>query len=357
MLIPPFDTVYGRHLLAEVPHFAHDPALVVTMPDLWPRFAPALPDDQPVYFVRSMDEQALEADLAGLAPFACVVGLGGGQAIDAAKYFGWRRRRPLFQFPTSLSVDAVFGHRAAIRRAGVVHYVGWAVPESVFIDYDVIRSAPPLINRAGIGDVLCFHTGVLDWRYADARGRVEAKWPYDPSLADASLAKVETLLAHQDDVRDLTDEGIRVLLDGHRWGGASFLGAGWNPRHIEGFEHFFFYALEYSTGRAFLHGQPVCLGTFIGAALHDSRADELLTAIHRIGVDIRPEAMGLSWLDVATTLRGLGDYVRAQGLWYGIAHEAAFDDARLASLRDRVEEVFGAFGSEPETPATHEAAG
>ena len=35
---------------------------------------------------------------------------------------------------------------------------------------------------------------------------------------------------------------------------------GWNPRHIEGVEHFFFYNLERRTGRHFIHGQPVGLG-------------------------------------------------------------------------------------------------
>ena len=131
------------------------------------------------------------------------------------------------------------------------------------------------------------------------------------------------------------------MIDGLAWGGTSFLGAGWNPRHIEGFEHFFFYALEYLTGRTFLHGQPVCLGTYIGALLHESRAEEFLTTIHDIGVDIRPEAMGVTWRDIGQTLRGLGDYVRAQGLWHGIAHEARLDEVFLAGLRERVESRYG----------------
>ena len=152
MQIPPFDTVYGRNLLAEVPNFAHRPTLIVTMQDLWPKLSSSLPSDQSVYFVQSMDEKTLNEDLKQLSPFSCVIGLGGGQALDTAKYFSWRRRRPLFQFPSSLSVDAVFGHRSALRYAGIIRYIGWSVPETVFIDYDVIRSAPSFINHAGIGE-------------------------------------------------------------------------------------------------------------------------------------------------------------------------------------------------------------
>ena len=43
MQIQPFDTVYGRNLLAEVPNFAHSPTLIVTMQDLWPKFLSSLP--------------------------------------------------------------------------------------------------------------------------------------------------------------------------------------------------------------------------------------------------------------------------------------------------------------------------
>ena len=94
MRIQPFDTVYGRNLLAEVPNFAHSPTLIVTMQDLWPKFSSSLPNDQTIYFVRSMDAKTLDEDLQQLPPFSSVVGLGGGQALDTAKYFSWRRQRP-----------------------------------------------------------------------------------------------------------------------------------------------------------------------------------------------------------------------------------------------------------------------
>jgi glycerol dehydrogenase-like iron-containing ADH family enzyme len=137
---------------------------------------------------------------------------------------------------------------------GVVRYIDWAVPEAVYIDYDVIRAAPPQLNYSGIGDILCFHTGVLDWRYAATVGKCEAKWPYDEATARASLDKVENIILYADKIQ-LTDKGIEVLIDELRWG-TSFHGNGWNPRHIEGTDHFFFYSLEYETGKKFLHGQP-----------------------------------------------------------------------------------------------------
>ena len=118
------------------------------------------------------------------------------------------------------------------------------------------------------------------------------------------------------------------------------------PQAYRRIDHFFFYALEALTGRKFLHGQPVCLGTYIGTLLHGQRAEEILQAIHRIGVDIRPEAMGVTWEQVAETLIGLGDFVRATGLWYGIAHDAMIGPDFVARLRAGIEDLYG-FWQEP----------
>src|SRR5579859_3080358 len=279
-----FQTILGRNLVGELKNFVHRPFLLVTMEDIWPKFRQHFEGAAyHPYFVKSVDEKALLADLAKLPPVEAVVGLGGGMAIDTAKYFSRKKRLPLFQVPTALSMNAPWGQRTGVRIDGVVRYMGWAVPEAVYIDYDVIRGAPPQLNYSGIGDIICNHTGVLDWKYATKIGKCEAKWPYEEAIAKLSLEKVDAVVRHAQDIHDLTDKGVQVLIDGLRWG-TSFHGNGWNPRQIEGVDHFFFYSLEYETGKKFLHGQPVCLGVYLGSVLHESRAAEMLDTIHRVGL-------------------------------------------------------------------------
>ena len=335
-----FNTVFGRDLLPEVVNFVRPRMLVVTMEDLWPLFREFLPADATPYMVRSMERTALEADLTTLSDVASIVGLGGGQAIDAAKYFAWRLNLPFFQFPTSLSVDAAFGHRAAVRDSGVVKYVGWAVPETVYIDLGIIESAPRALNIGGVGDIFCFITGVLDWRYAEARGKCEPRWPYDESLAAISLAKADAVLAELEEIKALSPRGIRLMVDALKWGGASYHGAGWNPRHIEGVEHYIFYVLEAGTGKTFLHGQAVCLGLILGAMMHGQRLDELLGAVTHLGVDIRPAAMDVTWSDVVDAMRGLKNFVEREGLAYGIANDFDVTEEFLKAARDRIESAY-----------------
>ena len=268
-----------------------------------------------------------------------VIGLGGGQALDVAKWFAWRRNLPLFQAPTALSVNAVYSHRSGVRDGGKVIYRGYAVPQCVFIDYDVLRAAPRHLNWSGIGDILCFRTGVLDWQYARDNDKVEAKWPYDADLAEQSLSKVKGIIDNIDGIRNMTDAGIDALVDGLKWG-TSFQGSGWCPRHIEGTDHFLFYTLEKQTGRKFLHGQPVGLGIVVGTMLHEQGADEMLDTIAGIGLDVRPEAMGLTWDQATEGLTGMRAYVKTLPLWHSLAHDVTITPGFIVDLKVRLDRAY-----------------
>jgi glycerol-1-phosphate dehydrogenase [NAD(P)+] len=336
-----FPVVFGRGLIEELINFVHRPYLIVTMADLWPRFERIFDDGlAAVHLVETLDVAELEAISDGLPRAAAVIGIGGGQAVDVAKFVAWRRRLPLFQVPTAMTVNAPFGHRAGLRRDGIVRYLGWAIPQAVYVDFDIIASAPPRLNRSGIGDILCYHTAHFDWQFSHSLGRTEPHWPYDEELVAAARTRLESVLAGLDDIRAVNETGIRTLMLAHRWGGATFHDAGWNPRHIEGVEHFLFYNLERLTGRRFIHGQPVGLGCYVGAMLQEHQPELVIDALLRAGVDVRPSAMGVTWDEVGEAMRTLRSFVREAGLWHTVADERPMDDEFVAAVRERLEAAY-----------------
>jgi hypothetical protein len=116
-----FPTVMGRGLFGEFKNFVNPPFLIVTMPDLWEMFRHEFEGaDYKLYLTDSIEMADLDRDAAALTDIKAVIGLGGGQALDVAKWFAWRRNLPLFQAPTALSVNAVYSHRSGVRDGGKV---------------------------------------------------------------------------------------------------------------------------------------------------------------------------------------------------------------------------------------------
>lgn len=331
-----FHVVYGRNLFAEIPVIANPPYLIVTMKDIWPKFKKDLDtEDAIVYFVDSLEEKDLRRDLQKLKKFNIAIGVGGGMALDVAKYFAWLTNIPLIQCPTTMSVNAAFTERAGIRFNRSVHYVGLKFPEVVYVDYGVIQNAPAHLNRAGVGDIFCIHTAHADWKFATKANKAGI-FPYDPELAAQAQEHLQKTRRNAKEIFNVTEEGIRTVMEAHRWTGPTYHNSGWNPRYIEGCEHFFFYALEYITGKHFVHGEPVSLGIVFMSYLQENDPEGIWESIRESGVRIRPEEMGVSWNDVEMALKQTRARSIADNRWYTIINEKEGPDSLVPMVRERL---------------------
>ena len=70
----------------------------------------------------------------------------------------------------------------------------------------------------------------------------------------------------------------------------------------------------------------------------DGVADDDLLAF---GLDIRPEAMGVTWKDVATALFNMRNYVTRVGLWHSIAHDVEIKQDFVDRIRSDIEAKYG----------------
>ena len=237
-----------------------------------------------VLMVESMEEHVLEQQLQSVPECDTFVGVGGGQAVDMAKYFSWRRGKRLVTIPTVISVDAFVTPSAAIRRDSEVAYVGVASPDPLVIDYDLIRTAPRELNIAGVGDILSIHTAVYDWELAEQRGKSE--YPFSPSAVQNARSILAQVLSKADDIASMRDAGIQCIVDAYMAVNTICVPAG-HYRVEEGSEHYVFYALEKRYQQSFIHGHVVGLGVYLMSRLQGNGGERIVQFMDSVGLKHR----------------------------------------------------------------------
>ena len=161
-----------------------------------------------VVIIESIEESWLNEQLSDLPGCDCIIGIGGGQAIDAGKYFAWKLEIPFISIPTIMSVNAFVTPAAGIRRNHQVVYLGEVSPNYLIIDYDIIRSAPRELNIAGIGDLLSIHTASFDWEHAQSKGMSE--YPFSSSITRKASEILGELYPHIPAIRNAENEGLKA---------------------------------------------------------------------------------------------------------------------------------------------------
>ena len=272
-----------------------------------------------------LDELALKAK--GIKTIA---GFGGGRAIDAAKYVSLQTGAEFLSIPSIIGADAYITPVAAIRTGGIVTYAGNKFASKVVIDTSLIRSAPPRLNRAGVGDIYSTKISLLDWEYARDRGHAE----YDPQVAREAEKVLSQLFASKQEIHDVTDQGIRSLVQMHlrlnalQW---PYIAKGMTwPQ--EGIEHVFFYSLEKVTGRTFAHGEVLGTGCVIGAYYHRSDVKRMMGELDFFGLRYRPKDYGISYDEFASAIRNMKEITVAMGSLYEILNDRKLSEPEMKEL-------------------------
>jgi len=282
-------------------------------------------DPTQVLMVENMQLETIERQLESVGEVDTVLGVGGGQAIDLAKYIAWKRQLPLVTLPTVLSVDAFVTPAAGIRRGHRVDYVGESSPNPLVIDYDVLRTAPPELNIAGVGDLLSIHTACFDWELAHMAGASE--YPFSQRDVDAARQILSAVMRQAAAIREGTDEGLQAIVDGYMRVNTICLPAG-HYRVEEGSEHYLFYELEERLQRPFIHGWIVGLGVHLLSRLQGNQHEEAVAFMEEVGLPHQPSDLEIRKEDLRASLLALNDYIRSRSdLWYTVLNQREITQA------------------------------
>jgi glycerol-1-phosphate dehydrogenase [NAD(P)+] len=192
-----------------------------------------------------------------------VVGLGGGKALDVAKYVASAVNLPYYAVPTSLSNDGFCSPQSSLVLAGRRKSLHTRLPNAVIIDSEVVLDAPVELWCSGVGDLVAKITAVADWKLAfHARG--EPVNDFAALLSDATVYQFLARPAH--DV-----EGARFLGTALMLNGIAMEIAG-SSRPASGSEHLLSHALDSITPHPRLHGLQVGIATYLVANLQKNPA-------------------------------------------------------------------------------------
>jgi len=279
-----------------------------------------------VVMTEGLEVEYLDRLVKELPKVDTVVGIGGGQAVDTAKYFAWKRGCKAVFIPTIVSVNAYATPAAAVRFDGKVNYLGNVVPDKIIIDYPAIQSAPKRLNTAGTGDIYSCRTALFDWWLAHEK----IDEFYDEKIAGESRQILSTLVGNAGEIRNVTDKGIKTLVQLHIDTNTVQLEAK-TPRPEEGSEHLFFYTLEELTKRAFVHGEVVGTGIYILTHFQNNEEAIVEREMDAMGLLFRPKDYGITHDEFIDTVLQMKRYSREAKSMFTIVDvvEITRDDAEM----------------------------
>ena len=191
-----------------------------------------------------------------------LVAVGSGSITDTCRVNAARCKLPFVSVGTAPSMDGYTSVVAPlILRGTKIHRAG-PCPEIIVCDLQVLATAPLDMVRSGVGDVLGKYIAIADWQI----GNVINDEPYCPTCGEIVLNAVGSLIDNIDEIRNRTEKGMQVLIEGLLLAGITIMIVG-HTRAVASVEHNVGHFVEMKMleryGKAPSHGATVGAATLM----------------------------------------------------------------------------------------------
>lgn len=230
------------------------------------------------------------------SPGLIIMAVGGGTAIDMAKYVSSKEGLRLVAVPTLLSSDAMATGYSILRDGGKNMAIRTKAPDLVIGDYDVLNSQPKRFVSAGAGDMLSKSSALFDWRLGFWLGNE----PYNDFAMNVARSTTDLLEKRIIDVARMNYIGIETLFLAEVTDGYLMELSG-TTRVAAGSEHLFAFAMENMGGNG-LHGEFCALGTIMMTYLQSRTGHDVKGFLQAVGCPTTAEEVGARREDIVKAL-------------------------------------------------------
>ncbi len=227
---------------------------------------------------KEVSDNSFEEAVTGFAQLPkkldAIVGLGGGKALDMAKYMSFLAQLPYVAAPTSLSNDGFCSPQSSLTIKGKRRSLLSTLPRGLVIDIDICLAAPRILWLSGVGDLVSKLSAVFDWKLA-FHNTGEHVNDLAALLSDATV--LQFLARPLFNVQGMSLLGTALMLNGIAM---EICGS---SRPASGSEHLLSHALDAMSARPRLHGLQVGMATYLMKRLQEQDASTVGDLFTEVG--------------------------------------------------------------------------